>query len=109
MKAELTMGKNYWVEEYPKSKMMRGTYLGENKGIHFFIDKKPSKNPNYIIVEDHWSIFKNNTVSYTPISSSSISVIPKDKIREIEDNRIKSGLLKILNNQKYILAGPTQP
>ncbi|OGJ13077.1 hypothetical protein A3K82_03490 [Candidatus Pacearchaeota archaeon RBG_19FT_COMBO_34_9] len=100
MKAELTMGKNYWVEEYPKSKMMRGTYLGENKGIHFFIDKKPSKNPNYIIVEDHWSIFKNNTVSYTPISSSSISVIPKDKIREIEDNRIKSGLLKILNEAK---------
>lgn len=100
MKIELTKGKVYGVKIYPKDEVLVGVYLGEVEGIHFFANSMRSENPNYIIVNDGQSIFKDELVSHMDYSSYSISIIPKNKIQEIEDEKIKSGLIRILNETK---------
>jgi hypothetical protein len=103
MKAELTIGKDYLIEKYPKNEIVRGKYLGEMEGMHFFETGRTFEK-EYVIVEDKWAVFVDHFmtsfVTHTAISSCPIAIIPKDEVNKIEDRRVKSGLLKILNGGK---------
>ncbi len=95
MEINLNKGQEYDIELYPTDETVTAKYLGEEEGDHFF----ESKN-SYIIVNNNWITINRGVITHKSISSASIPIIPKNKLDKVEDGKIKSGLLKILNETR---------
>jgi len=64
----------YPVELYPIPKVINVRYEKRHNRIHIFQDKG-----DYILLENHWLIIDDGKITYSPYSSASIQIIPKQE------------------------------
>ena len=95
-KPNLEIGKKYIVEDYPNEEIFESEYLGVStlEKRHVFKTQIDGSNA-YLILEDHWIVEIEETVTYSPRSSSGIEVITEKAIESNTktQNRIEAILV----------------
>jgi hypothetical protein len=90
---QLSIGEEYQVQLYPKKEIVRARYMGkaELKGFgDRFLFISEDKEKSYITMRSNWLIKKEDgTLSYTSVSSASISKITKKGLRDLLDSEDK--------------------